>query len=107
MKIKQFLKIYGSSIINILIGVFNFAIYFWNKRPLSLFAAGFIFGIGIYGIFSQKLYYDMRGHIDRLHTILDNYQSYITQLQQLIEGVIDGNVKVSRKQREEKKHLTN
>lgn len=107
MKTKQFLKVYGSPIINILIGIFNLTMYFWTKRPLSLFAAGFIFGIGIYGIFSQKLYYDMRDHIDKLHAILDNYQRYIVKLQELIEGVVDGNIKVSRKQKEERKHLTN
>lgn len=107
MKIEQFLKIYGSSIINILLGVFNLAMYFWTKRPLSLFAAGFILGMGLYGAASQKLYYQMREHIDKLSSILNNYQEYILKLQELIEGVVDGNIKVSRKQKEERKHLTN
>lgn len=108
---RSFIRIYGSAIINILLGVLNLVMYFINKRPLSLFAAGFIFALGISSFFHEKLYSQMRENRENLHRILDKYQAYIVQLQEILEGVANGNVKVTKKvpvkAEKEDRHLMN
>ena len=105
---KNFLKKYGSGIINILLGVLNLVFYFINKRPTSLFVSGFIFALGISSLFNEKLYSQMREHRENLYKIIDKYQAYIVQLQELLEGVANGNVRVTKKEhKEERKHLSN